>query len=350
MSEACIFYTYIYCNPLKPGRFTYTDLNMSFLYEPFYVGKGKLNRYLDHISECKPGLKLSRYANMHKIRTLRKIIYESNLKPFIIKLFESADETKAFENENRIINIIGRRDLNTGSLTNLTSGGSGGSGYIWTDELRAKQRQINLGAGNPWYGRTHSDETKTKMSKSRSKLYETDPTYKDKLSKAGSGSVVSDEGKKNMSIAQLKSYANNPNLRKLVGDSKRGVKPSKETIEKMKIANRGANNGMFGKHHSNKTKELISSKAKERARKNSQIYIIINQTNKIFELKRIDFNKMSKKYDLNLFKMIPYRNKGKIPPPIRNRCDRYKLTGCFIYTKKYFDNELKKDYSGYTNG
>ena len=40
-----IHYTYIYLDPRKPGKFSYPNLKMSFLYEPFYVGKGNFNSF-----------------------------------------------------------------------------------------------------------------------------------------------------------------------------------------------------------------------------------------------------------------------------------------------------------------
>ena len=38
-----IYYNYVYLDPRKPGRYIYDDINVSFLYEPYYVGKGKIN-------------------------------------------------------------------------------------------------------------------------------------------------------------------------------------------------------------------------------------------------------------------------------------------------------------------
>lgn len=44
-------YLYIYLDPRKPGKFTYSK-QVSFLFEPIYVGKGTGDRYLAHIKEC----------------------------------------------------------------------------------------------------------------------------------------------------------------------------------------------------------------------------------------------------------------------------------------------------------
>ena len=40
------FYVYALLDPRKPGRYEYKDI--CFLYEPFYIGKGKENRCYDH--------------------------------------------------------------------------------------------------------------------------------------------------------------------------------------------------------------------------------------------------------------------------------------------------------------
>jgi hypothetical protein len=72
---------------------------------------------------------------MIKQRTLNKIKKE-NKKPIIIKIYESITEYSALRLEKCLINKIGRRDLKLGSLTNLTNGGDGVSGTIFTREKR----------------------------------------------------------------------------------------------------------------------------------------------------------------------------------------------------------------------
>jgi len=46
-------YVYVYVDPTKPGNYEYPNINLRLSYEPYYVGKGKLNRMLCHIAEAK---------------------------------------------------------------------------------------------------------------------------------------------------------------------------------------------------------------------------------------------------------------------------------------------------------
>lgn len=112
-----IFYVYFYLNPMKPGKFTF-DLDFSFLYEPFYIGKGKGDR-------CEHGLKYANLTkNSHKKNTINKIIKHGKY-PIIVKIYENLNEQKAFELESLLIDKIGRKNLKNGPLVNLTDGGEG---------------------------------------------------------------------------------------------------------------------------------------------------------------------------------------------------------------------------------
>jgi len=111
-----IYYNYFYLNPFKKGKYTYYDLPLCFLYEPFYVGKGKNERYLDHIKECKNIKK-----NSIKCKYIRKIleyINENTLKSFIVKINYTTNENYAFNKERIYINQIGLLKDNSGPLTN----------------------------------------------------------------------------------------------------------------------------------------------------------------------------------------------------------------------------------------
>lgn len=45
------FYVYVYIDPSKRGSYFYDGLNFSFLYEPFYIGKGQNDRIMVHLNE-----------------------------------------------------------------------------------------------------------------------------------------------------------------------------------------------------------------------------------------------------------------------------------------------------------
>lgn len=123
------FYVYIFLDPRKDGEFSYGE--HKFKYEPFYVGKGKNNRCENHLREW--SLKDKTLKN-NKIKSLLKL----GLKPIIIKLFLNLSEVDSFDKEKEMIKKIGRLDLNTGPLLNMTDGGEGNSGVILTQETKTK--------------------------------------------------------------------------------------------------------------------------------------------------------------------------------------------------------------------
>lgn len=116
------FYVYIYLDPRSPGRYYYNGMNNSFLFKPFYVGKGKGDRYRKHLTLSKSEKKF----NKHKSGTIDSLLREGhNLLDYIVILerFETEDEAFAFE--ELCIKSIGRHDLKLGPLTNQTNGGRG---------------------------------------------------------------------------------------------------------------------------------------------------------------------------------------------------------------------------------
>lgn len=129
-----IYYVYAYINK-KTGL-------------PYYIGKGKHNRaYEPHGSVSVP-----------KDKT--KIIFlERNL-----------TNVGACALERRYIRWYGRKDLGKGPLLNRTDGGDGGNGRVpgfkQTEEAKLKQSSAMkgrlVGDKNPFYGKTHSEETKQK--------------------------------------------------------------------------------------------------------------------------------------------------------------------------------------------
>lgn len=96
--------------------------------EPFYIGKGKNQRAY-----------VKQYRNTFWNNIVKKHNYD------IIILEENLSEDQALLQEQYWIKRIGRRDLNTGTLVNLTDGGDGQKGYVYTDLHKANMRKAKLG-------------------------------------------------------------------------------------------------------------------------------------------------------------------------------------------------------------
>jgi len=130
-----IFYTYAY---LREDR------------TPYYIGKGKGGRA---------------YSSSHNVKV-------PDGKDRIIFLKENLTEEKAFNHEEYMIAVLGRKDLGTGILRNMTNGGEGRSGSKHSEETKQKIRNANVNIpeerrkkiSEKAKGRTHTPETKRKMS------------------------------------------------------------------------------------------------------------------------------------------------------------------------------------------
>ena len=89
-----------------------------------------------------------------------------------------------------MISVLGRKDLGTGILTNLTNGGEGFSGFVYTEEVKQKMRKPK------------SDDHKQSTSDATKKLWQ-DPEFKEKCLSARVKSQQTDEYKKKQRIAQI---------------------------------------------------------------------------------------------------------------------------------------------------
>lgn len=176
------FYVYVYLDPRKQDNFKYGEYE--FEYEPFYVGKGLRNRLYHHLQECN----LKKDTNKLKINKILKIRKETGKDPIVIKYIEKLSELDALDLEKLIIKTIGRIDLKTGPLTNLTGGGDGlfnisnetkrkmgdkqrgeknhNFGKHPTEKTKKKMRENHI-ENSPMMGKHHTEETKCKMSNSR---------------------------------------------------------------------------------------------------------------------------------------------------------------------------------------
>jgi len=146
------FYVYIYLDPRKFGRYCYKDI--CFLYEPIYIGKGKNKRYND-INQNR--------RNKYFIRKINKI-KNFGLEPIVFKLYKNLNENQSFNLERNLIQEIGRYDLNLGTLLNMTDGGEGISGLIFSENHKRKISERNK-------GRKFSDQHKKKISEIKKEKY-----------------------------------------------------------------------------------------------------------------------------------------------------------------------------------
>ena len=153
---------------------------------PYYVGKGKGGRL---------------FAK-HKRRKNNIIPLPPKNRIVILKKFKN--ENEAFKHEKYIIYVLGRKNIGTGILINLTDGGEGVSGYKFSEESKRKQSISHTGKKRG----TPTEETK------------------EKIRKSNLGKTPWNKGLK---------FPNSidKNTRKKMRESHLGKKRSKETIEKV---------------------------------------------------------------------------------------------------------------------
>lgn len=146
-----IYYVYAYLRS--------KDSNVAKAGTPYYIGKGKGRRY-----------KIADRNRKHG-----SVFMPPNQRDIII-LESSLSEIGAFALERRLIKWWGRKDKGTGILENRSDGGEGPSGIIRSTEYR---KQIS-GAGNHFFGKKHSSESKKKMSAAKKGKYigENNPHWK----------------------------------------------------------------------------------------------------------------------------------------------------------------------------
>lgn len=214
--------------------YTYALIN-PFTNQPFYIGKGKKNRAMDHINEASyPDTKKS---NKHKLNTIREIL--SNNGEVIIKYIDTnLTEKLAFELEMFIIELLGRRDKKTGILTNLTDGGEGFSGLNRNLSGENTPNYGKRGEDSIWWGRHHTEETKRKQSEKQK------------------GKIITEEHKQNM--RKPKSEQGRLNIAKARLES--DYRPSEETKRKTSETLKGRPSPNKGRPMTEENKQMISER------------------------------------------------------------------------------------------
>ena len=207
--------------------YTYALIN-PFTNQPFYIGKGKKNRAMDHINEA---LKTSnKESNPNKLNTIREIL--SNNGKVIIKYIDTnLTEKLAFELEIFVIELLGRSNNNTGILTNMTKGGEGCGG-------ENNPNYGKRGEDSIWWGRHHTEETKRKQSEKQK------------------GKIISEEHKQNM--RKPKSEQGRLNIAKARLES--DYRPSEETKRKTSETLKGRPSPNKGRPMTEENKQMISER------------------------------------------------------------------------------------------
>jgi len=212
---------------------------------PFYVGKGSEDRYKVrcHLGKNSPNPFLKRKISKVGVPDVK-----------IHFLHKNITEDQAFYLEEYYIAGYGRRDLGLGPLCNLTNGGEGVSGYVWSNEAREKKSKAMKGKNNPNYGMVGeknpnygislSNATKQKLS-AANKGKKMSTEAKRKIAKAATGRKMSNEAKQKISkvlkgqIPWNKGISISDEHKQKIGKAHKGMKRSEKTKQKMSMSQKG---------------------------------------------------------------------------------------------------------------
>ena len=188
--------------------------------------------------------------NQHDNDHLQKAWNKYGEDNFNFYILEECDECELGNNESKYIQLYNTTNSEFGY--NLQSGGC--INYRLSDETKQKISEALVGkmAGenNPMYGKTHSEETKEKISKAN-----TNPSEKtrEKIRQTRLGTKASDETRRKMSENKIgKTHAPHSEETK-----QRLSEIAKERFKKP------TDHPMYGKHHTKEAKKAMSIKRKK---------------------------------------------------------------------------------------
>lgn len=131
------YYVYVLLDSSKPGNYNYGSY--SFEYEPFYVGKGRLDRIKNTIYDK------SKFKK-NKIESL----INKGIEIISKKVLTNLTNENSINKEIELISLIGRRDNKKGTLVNTTDGGDGRLSSKPTKETIEKISKNRKGKGIGW--------------------------------------------------------------------------------------------------------------------------------------------------------------------------------------------------------
>jgi len=150
-------YVYVFLDNMKKGNYKYNKFNLSFDYQPYYVGISNSDsihkRERVHIKYTKIGKDVCN--NNYKKNIIRRIL-KNGQEPIYVRVFENLSLYEPRKLEKDLIKEIGNRYDNSGPLVNISSGGEGGDTFTNNprkEEIREKHRQNAIGEKNNMYGR-----------------------------------------------------------------------------------------------------------------------------------------------------------------------------------------------------
>jgi len=156
----------------------------------FYVGIGtKRKYYASHVAEYSRA-----HSRENRNNHWNRIVAKTDIRVEII--YETFDSIELINKEIEFISLYGRRDLGTGTLVNLTSGGEGINGI--SDKTRESMSRAKQGT-------TRTDETKEKIRKAVTGRKHSDET-KYKCSLINLGRVSSQETRDKISKASKERF------------------------------------------------------------------------------------------------------------------------------------------------
>lgn len=202
---------------------------------PFYVGQTNNyhRRKTEHLCVLKKGKKGKTWPVYNKIR---KLIKEEKYELKMEILKNDLNFSEANELEIKYIKEYKESGI---KLCNLTAGGEGAPNCVrkkWTLKQRKKlsnsKKGKYIGEENPFFGKHHTDETKEKISKAHKgkQTGDQNPFY---------GKKHSNEVIKKMSDTAKKTFSGIPKTeehKRKIANSHIGLRPSKESIEKNRLA------------------------------------------------------------------------------------------------------------------